>query len=92
MMVGPEGFAEEIRGKGLGELVALKDELSESAKGFEVGRRDDSELLRDPSPEVVYQMELLYLAKVCELLSEEYNRTVVWGIATNDGERRRDLD
>ena len=32
------------------------------------------EIIRHPSPEVVYQMNLLYLSKLCELLCEKYNK------------------
>ena len=32
-----------------------------------------------PSPEVVYQSNLLYLAKICELINEKYNKECVWG-------------
>lgn len=32
-----------------------------------------------PSPEVVYQCNLEYLGKLCELIAEKYNQEYVWG-------------
>lgn len=79
MMISPEMYEEGLAGKSPGELIASRDGLIESIRAFEAGDAGDSAMLRDPSPEVVYQMELLYLAKACERISEEYNRTVIWG-------------
>ena len=79
MMMSPEAYKEELDGMGIDELAALRDELMESVKAFESGSPEEGEIIEGPDPEVVYQVELLYLAKVCEALSEKYNRSVIWG-------------
>lgn len=79
MMISPDGYRELLVGASLEELRVKRDALMASVRRFEKRQHDEREYLVDPSPEVVYQMELLYLAKVCELLCDEYNRTVIWG-------------
>lgn len=79
MMMSPEAYKEGLAGMGVGELAALRDELVESVKAFEGGSPEEGEIIEGPDPEVVYQVELLYLARVCEALSEEYNRSRIWG-------------
>lgn len=79
MMISHETYKEGLAGMSVNELTALRDELVESVRRFEIGSSEEDGFVIDPDPEVVYQMELLYLARVCEALSEEYNRAVVWG-------------
>ena len=33
----------------------------------------------EPSPEVVYQMNLKYLGELCKLIADKYNSEYVWG-------------
>lgn len=42
-------------------------------KGFD----KEIKIIRHPSPELVYHMNLLYLSKLCELLSEKYNKEFI---------------
>ena len=37
----------------------------------------EMEIIRHPSLELVYQMNLLYLSKLCELLCEKYNKEFI---------------
>lgn len=79
MMISPDTYKEGLAGMNVNELAARRDELVESVRRFESGDVGEGGFAMDPGPEVAYQVELLYLAKVCEALSEEYNRSVVWG-------------
>lgn len=79
MMISPEAYKEELAGMSIHELAARRDELVESVRAFEKDGADEDGFAMEPDPEVAYQVELLYLAKVCEALSEEYNRSVIWG-------------
>ena len=47
-----------------------------------IGDRSDEGWQGWPSPEVVYQMELEYLAALCSMMHEKYNREYVWGRRT----------
>lgn len=82
MMISPESFAHELGGKSYQELRAIKDDLAAQVTEFERDRLSlaDSDFCRPgepfvcPSPAVVYQMNLEYLAKVCEKLLGQFNR------------------
>ena len=82
MMMSPDAFALNLAGKSYQELRKVKDELVKEIRGFErerLGHADEGfalpgETLVCPGPDVEYQMNLEYLAKVCEMLSEQFNR------------------
>ncbi|MBE6027509.1 MAG: hypothetical protein E7227_02750 [Clostridiales bacterium] len=74
MMISPEGFIEEYKNKSYIELVKVRDELLKEIRGFEKDKgQDGMGIMISPSPEVRYQCNLLYLGKLCELISEKYN-------------------
>lgn len=77
MMMSPEAYKDGLAGLSACDLIARRDELIGSARAFEEGRLEDDDICRDPDPDAVYQIELLYLAKVCEALSEEHGR-IAW--------------
>lgn len=76
MMISPNGYINMIKDKKYKELLVERNKLLKEIKNFE---KEDNEaecgieIKIHPSPEVVYQMNLLYLAKLCELLSEKYS-------------------
>lgn len=72
MAITPSAFREACQGKNLGELIALRRSLVESVETFERGELDGAELAHSPDLDVAYQMDLFYLAKVCERISDEY--------------------
>lgn len=82
MMIDPKTFASGLEGKNYQELLAVRDELAAEIAEFESERlkhADDGfalpgEILIKPGPDVVYQMDLLYLAETCKKLSEQFNR------------------
>ena len=77
MMISPEGFIEMNKDKNYKELIKVRDELISDLRSFEADPYQKGFI--DPSPEVVYQMNLQYLGKLCELIAEKYNQEYVWG-------------
>jgi hypothetical protein len=84
MMISPETFIVEYKNKKYSELIKIRDVLIRDIRRFE--RKKDEEhkegnmiIICDPSPEVVYQVNLQYLGKLCELIAEKYNQEYVWG-------------
>ncbi|MGI6256627.1 MAG: hypothetical protein ACOYJU_00950 [Anaerovoracaceae bacterium] len=87
MMISPDSFKELNKDKTYSELLEVRNELLAEIKSFEEDDRKSDELIEiSPSPEVVYQCNLLYLAKVAELLSEKYNQEVVFSDDMKNGE------
>ena len=83
MMISPDMYKETISDMTYEELIKERDSLIKRIKKFEqCNNSDEDVLIKNPSPEVVYQCELLYLAKVCELISERYNKNIY----SNDNE------
>ena len=78
MMISPEGFISEYTEKCYAELLHIRDELLQDICLFEeiVGKENDDVLIC-PSPEVIYQMNLQYLGKLCGLIAEKYNQEYV---------------
>ena len=78
-MIDPKSFIEfECKGKSFQELLTVRDELLEAIYRFEKGKIPAEARNYTPSPEVIYQMNLLYLGELCKLISETYNSEVVW--------------
>ena len=71
MMMSPEAFISMQKDKSYEELIEIRDEFIEDIKDFE--ENPDQITFRHPSPDVIYHMNLLYLAKLCELIAEKYN-------------------
>jgi len=81
MMIHPEGYIDMIEDKSYENLLKERDTLLMKIREFEesMNKPKDERWLISPSPEVVYQCNLMYLAKLCELIQETYNRVYVWG-------------
>ena len=77
MMVSPEGFIIKYIDKSYSELLPLRDELIREIHYFEKYESDQLEEIVCPSPEVVYQCNLEYLAKLCELIAQKYNQEFI---------------
>lgn len=70
MMISPEVFEEEHKNDSLERLIAVREELMDSIHDYENGKNNDDAMM--PSPSMIYQCDLMYLAKVCELIIEKY--------------------
>lgn len=82
MMISPEMFVDLHKDKKYKDLLPIRDKLIEDIRAFEANAYDPKMNSICPSPDVRYQMNLEYLGKLCELISEKYNKEFVW----NDGE------
>ena len=77
-MISPEYFIKsQCRGKTYAELLEIREELLEEIREFENRIEEVEKVLMCPSPEVIYQMNLQYLGKLCELIAETYNEEFV---------------
>ena len=74
-MISPEAFVDEYRDMPYEELLPVRDELIEDIKDFEVHGGGDTGM--HPSPDVIYQVNLEYLGKLCALIADKY-RDMQW--------------
>ncbi len=74
-MLSPNAFVDEYRDMPYEELLPIRDELIEEIRDFEKHGGGDTGIC--PSPDVIYQVNLEYLAKLCELIAEKY-RDKLW--------------
>lgn len=79
MMISPDMFVELHKDKKYKELLPVRDELISDIRAFENMTYDPEMSIICPAPEVLYQVHLQYLGRLCELISEKYNREYVWG-------------
>ena len=80
MMISPDGFITHNKNKSCEELLPIRDELLKAIQNLENHRNGQkSGIKMHPSPEVVYQCNLMYLGRLCELIADKYNREIVWG-------------
>ena len=81
MMIHPEGYIDMIEDKSYENLLKERASLITKICEFEesIDKPKDKQWMISPSPEVVYQCNLMYLAKLCELIQETYNSVYVWG-------------
>lgn len=85
MMLSPESFIMQYEDLSYKELIKIRNNLINDIRRFERNmskEHDEKEpdviIITDPSPEVVYQVNLKYLGKLCELISEKYNQEYIW--------------
>lgn len=78
MMKPPECFVERIINLSYPELIRERDRLIRFLQDFEkkemAGDRTDLEWGISPSPAVRYQMYFMYLAEICGIMHEKYNK------------------
>ena len=79
MMISPEAYIGGLQDATYEQLLEERDELFSFVTDFEQGRVPESEYVVDPSPDVVYQVYLEYLAVLCKRIAEVYSRDYVWG-------------
>lgn len=79
MILKPEEFIESHKNKSFKSLLSVRDELFAEIRAFENQNYNSGVGMSDPVPELVYLQDLMYLGKLCELISEKYNQEYVWG-------------
>jgi hypothetical protein len=73
MMISPYGFIEQYKDCSYKELIEIRDEYLDSIKAYEAGDISEEAKMICPSPDVIYQSELQYLAELFKLLAEKYS-------------------
>lgn len=74
MMISPQSYVNDLKEKSYEELIKEKDKLIKEIQRFENNKIADSEFCMNPSPEVVYQCNLLYLSELCKLVHDKFNK------------------
>ena len=86
MMISPAQYIETIENDSFVDLIKKREELIKSIKILEKivfsDKKESEEWMMHPGPDVRYQMDLQYLAELCNFMSEKYNNEIVW-----DGEK-----
>ena len=82
-MVSPEWFVEQLKNEPYEKLIEERNELIREIQIFEeketIGDRSGGEWMIHPMPDVIYQCNLEYLAGLCKLMQERYNKEFVNG-------------
>lgn len=78
MMISPESYIEELKDKSYEELLKEKRNLLKEISDFENNNISNERFNIDPSPDVIYQCNLLYLSKLCELIAKKFNKEFEW--------------
>ena len=76
MVISPQSFVENLENKEYETLIKEKNKLIDEIKRFEENKMTDSEICMDPSPEVIYQCNLLYLSELCKLIHDKFNKRI----------------
>lgn len=74
MMISPASYIDSQKEKKYKELLEERNKLLSDIYKFENDNIKNSGLIIDPSPEVIYQCDLMYLGELCKLISEKYNK------------------
>ena len=74
MMISPETYINTQKRKTYKELLKERNKLINDIKNFESGNIENSNLIIEPAPEVIYQCNLMYLGELCKLILEKYNK------------------
>lgn len=83
MMFSPEMYIEGWKEATYQELMEERDGLVQFLKDYEEKESAGNGLSEDwdkcPTPDVEYQMSLLYLSELSRLMCEKYNQDYIWG-------------
>lgn len=71
MMLSPEAFKAVNESKTLEECYQIRKEIMEELLRYEYKEVPGTEYLIVPTPETIYNMNNLYLMKICELIEEK---------------------
>ena len=75
-MISPETFIKTYENKSYDQLLVIRQSLLNDIYAFETAKPKDtpeSNISIWPAEEVVYQSDLKYLAKICELIAKKYS-------------------
>lgn len=83
MMISPKTYREKQENKSYKDLLEEREKLLKKILEFENNFDENSDTVLDdmviisPSPEVIYQCNLKYLAQLCDLIAEKYNHEFI---------------
>lgn len=71
MMSNPKTFRESFENATISEIIKERDKLIRQIHRYEKGKIPEIDYCADPSPEVIYRMNNLYLAELSYLIIEK---------------------
>lgn len=88
MMISPESYVEDHKDDTFEQLIEERERLIEEIRDLEDillgGKPIAEEYMTKPGPDVIYQMDLEYLAALCTFMSGKYNKDFIMGDAPDD--------
>lgn len=76
MMIDQLTFKKEFENAPLDKIIKERDKIIREIRNYEKGKIPEEEYFIDPSPEVVYYCNNLYLAELCYLINEKGKKEV----------------
>jgi len=75
MMISPDYYVKTLKNKSYKQLLIERNKLLNDIYSFENESNNNmiDKQIFSPSPDVIYQMKLNYLAKICELIVKKHN-------------------
>ena len=71
MMIDPASFREAFKKATINEIIKERDKIIREIRRYEKGKIPEEDYMMDPSPEVVYRMNHMYLAELSYLIIEK---------------------
>lgn len=71
MMISPPLFRKQFEDAPLKKIIRERDKIIRDLRKYEKGKIPEGEYYRDPSPDVVYYCNNLYLGELCFLINEK---------------------
>ncbi len=91
MMISPQSYVFKFRDADYKTLIDARTRLIEDLIRFEQNEMDSDRSgnawMKSPSPEVIYQVKLEYLAALCRFMQQKYNKDYVRGDKALSDER-----
>ena len=73
MMIDPKSYKREFENSSLDKILQERDRIIEFMHDYENENLPEKYYERDPSPEVVYFTNVLYLKEICDLIISKMN-------------------
>ncbi len=74
MMIDPKTYRDSLEEAPLDEIIKERDKIIREIRRYEKGKISEEEYWIDPSPEVVYVVNNVYLVELCNLIIEKKSR------------------
>lgn len=70
-MIDPKTFRDSLENVPLEKIIKERDKIIREIRRYEKGKIPEEDYMRNPSLEVVYSCNNLYLAELCYLINEK---------------------